>query len=40
MVHKHANGPLVCLKGFPKPFIDRTLIYEDSYPKYYRRDTG
>jgi hypothetical protein len=40
MVRKHTNGPLVCSKRFPKPFTDRTLIHEDGYPEYCRRDTG
>jgi len=40
MVRKHPHGPLTCSKGFPKPFSEQTVIHEDGYPEYRRRDTG
>jgi hypothetical protein len=40
MVRKHPHGPLICSKRFPKQFTDRTLIHEDGYPEYCRRDNG
>ena len=40
MVRKTPNGPLVCSKGFPKPFSTNTVVYEDGYPEYQRRDDG
>ena len=29
-----------CSKNFPKPYADRTVLSEDSYPKYRRRNNG
>ena len=40
MVRKHPHGPLLCSKRFPKPFAEHTLIHEDGYPEYCRRDDG
>jgi hypothetical protein len=40
MVRKEAHSPLACSKRFPKAFTDRTVINEDSYPEYRRRDNG
>jgi hypothetical protein len=40
MVRKEAYSPLVCSKRFPKAFTDRTVINEDGYPEYRRRDNG
>jgi hypothetical protein len=40
IIHKHPHGPLTCSKGFPKPFSEQTIIHEDSYLEYHRRDTS
>ena len=40
MIRKHPGGPLTCSKRFPKPFTDQTVIHEDGYPEYCRRDDG
>ena len=40
MARKTASSPLLCTKRFPKPFTSETIIREDSYPKYRRRDDG
>jgi hypothetical protein len=40
MVRKYTTSPLACAKRFPKPFTDRTVIHEDGYPEYCRRDNG
>lgn len=40
MVRRSVDGPLVCSKRFPKRFTDRTILHEDRYPEYCRRDTG
>ena len=40
MVRDHPEAPLKCNKRFPKEFTGRTLINEDGYPQYRRRDDG
>jgi hypothetical protein len=40
MVRQYPHGPLACSKRFPKPFTERTMINEDGYPEYCRRDNG
>src|SRR6266849_140798 len=40
MVRKRPTDPLLCAKRFPKAFADRTLIREDGYPEYRRREDG
>jgi hypothetical protein len=40
MVRKHPRGALTCSKRFPKLFIDQTLIHEDGYSEYRRRDSS
>jgi hypothetical protein len=40
MVRKSPSDPLTCSKRFPKDFRDRTMISEDGYPQYCRRDNG
>ena len=40
MVREFPHSPLKCSKRFPKPFTDQTLIHEDGYPEYCRRDSG
>lgn len=40
MVRQQPNAPLGCSKRFPKQFSERTLIHEDGYPEYRRRDDG
>jgi hypothetical protein len=40
MVRQHPNGRVTCAKRFPKPFADRTVMSEDGYPEYCRRDYG
>lgn len=34
------DGKLRCSKGYPKEFRDETIMREDSYPDYRRRDNG
>ncbi len=34
------DRPPVCSKRFPKPFAEVTIIPEDGYPLYRRRETG
>ena len=38
MVCKTPNSLLVCSKGFPKQFSANTVIHEDGYLEYQRRD--
>ena len=38
-VNKQSNQR-ICSKGFPKEFNDRTIINENSFTEYRRRDTG
>lgn len=40
MASKTPNDPLRCQKNFPKPFSPATVVREDSYPEYRRRDNG
>ena len=40
MVRKTPTAPLVCQKRFLKAFTATTIIREDGYPKYRRRDDG
>jgi hypothetical protein len=40
MSRRTPSSPLACQKRFPKPFTDVTVVNEDSYPQYRRRDDG
>ena len=40
MIQKKPGEAPRCSKGFPKAFTDRTVIKEDGYPEYRRRDDG
>jgi hypothetical protein len=40
MVRKTPIAPLACQKKFPKAFAATTIIREDRYPEYRRRDDG
>jgi hypothetical protein len=40
MQRRQPNDPLCCMKHFPKPFTEQTIITDDSYPDYRRRDDG
>lgn len=40
MARKHANEPLICQKRFPKEFQAITVVTEDGYLKYSRRQDG
>jgi len=40
MIRKLPNSPLQCQKRFPKPFCPVTIIREDGYPEYCRRNDG
>jgi hypothetical protein len=40
IVRKTPTAPLACQKRFPKAFTETTIIYEDGYPEYRRRDDG
>ena len=40
MGRRTETGPLVCQKRFPKEFSPVTVIPEDRYPQYRRRDNG
>ena len=40
MGRKHPTSPLCCQKNFPKRFCPHTVVHEDSYPEYRRRDNG
>ena len=40
MVRKTPAAPLACQKRFPKAFAATTIICEDGYPEYRRRDDG
>jgi hypothetical protein len=38
IIQKKPGDAPRCSKGFPKTFTDRTVIKEDEYPEYRRRD--
>jgi len=38
MVAKGPGHPLTCSKRFPKRFSPVTVVHEDGYPEYRRRD--
>lgn len=40
MTRKTPSSPVECQKRFPKEFTNETIIAEDGYPIYMRRDTG
>jgi hypothetical protein len=40
MVRKTPTAPLKCQKRFPKAFTATTIVREDGYPEYRRRDNG
>ena len=40
MIRKSLAGPLICQKRYPKEFIPETIVPEDHYPVYHRRDNG
>jgi len=40
MVRKTLGAPLKCQKRFPKAFTATTIVREDGYPEYRRRDNG
>jgi hypothetical protein len=40
MARRFPMSPLCCQKNFPKPFAPVTVVHEDRYPEYRRRDTG
>jgi hypothetical protein len=40
IVHKTPTAPLAYQKRFPKAFTETTIIHEDGYPEYRRRDDG
>lgn len=40
MVRPSVNAPLRCQKRFPKAFTPETIVSEDGYPQYRRRDNG
>jgi len=40
MARKTPQSPLLCTKGYPKPFAACTTIREDCYPEYRRRNNG
>ena len=39
-MQSHVQGSTTCAKGFPKGFQDATVVQEDGYPLYRRRNTG
>ena len=40
MDRKNLTSPLTCQKRFPKAFAAATVVHEDGYPEYRRRDDG
>lgn len=40
MRRRTPDSPLTCQKRFPKPFTEVTVVNEDGYPEYRRRDDG
>lgn len=40
MARRFPMSPLCCQKRFPKPFSAVTVVHEDRYPEYRRRDDG
>lgn len=40
MARRFPSSPLCCQKNFPKPFAAVTVVHEDRYPEYRRRDDG
>ena len=40
MVVKGPGHTPTCSKGFPKRFNSETVVHEDGYPEYRRRDDG
>jgi hypothetical protein len=40
MDRKTPTSPLTCQKRFPKAFAATTVVHEDGYPEYRRRDDG
>ena len=40
MARRFPTSPLCCQKDFPKDFSSETVVHEDRYPEYRRRDNG
>jgi len=40
MAHQFPTSPLCCQKNFPKAFSPETIVHEDRYPEYRRRDNN
>jgi PIF1-like helicase/Helitron helicase-like domain at N-terminus len=40
MIRKTPTSPLACSKNFPKEFTEETIVHEDRYPEYRRRNDG